>query len=122
MSSTWVTIFFNGRFPVVDLEAGGDVEGMTKNIGDIISRLQYVAGVKIIPGHGPLSDVEGLKAFHRMLTETTEIVRKRMAAGKTLDQIKAEGLPEEWKSWGTGFINTNRWLELIYNSLSAKRP
>ena len=111
--------FFNGRFPVVDLEAGGDVEGMTKNVGDIISKLP--AGVKIIPGHGPLSDVEGLKAFHRMLLETTDIVRKRMAAGKTLDQIKAEGLPEEWKSWGTGFINTSRWIELIYNSLLPTR-
>ena len=111
--------FFNGRFPVVDLEAGGDVEGMTKNVGDIISRLP--AGVKIIPGHGPLSDVEGLKAFHRMLLETTDIVRKRMASGKTLEQIKAEGLPEEWKSWGTGFINTSRWIELIYNSLLPTR-
>jgi cyclase len=112
--------FFNGRFPVVDLEAGGDVEGLTKNIGDLIERLSKVPGLKIIPGHGALSDVEGLKAYHRMLTETTDIVRKRMAAGKTLDQIKAEGLPEEWKSWGSGFINTNRWLELIYNSLSKK--
>src|SRR5882724_1016350 len=111
--------FFNGRFPVVDLEAGGDVEGMTKNIGDIISKLP--AGVKIIPGHGPLSDVEGLKAFHNMLIQTTDIVRKRMAAGKTLDQIKAEGLPEKWKPWSSGFINTDRWIELIYNSLSAKK-
>lgn len=110
--------FFNGRFPVVDLEAGGDVEGLTKNIADIISKLP--AGVKIIPGHGPLSDVEGLKAYHRMLVETTGIVRKRMAAGKTLDQIKAEGLPEEWKTWGTGFIKTDLWLTLIFNSLSAK--
>ncbi|MGH9928907.1 MAG: MBL fold metallo-hydrolase [Pyrinomonadaceae bacterium] len=113
--------FFNGRFPVVDLEAGGDVEGMTKHVGDIAERLSKVPGVKIIPGHGPLSDVEGLKAFHRMLVETTDVVRKRIAAGKTLDQIKAEGLPEEWKSWGAGFINTNRWLELVYNSLSAKK-
>jgi glyoxylase-like metal-dependent hydrolase (beta-lactamase superfamily II) len=113
--------FFNGRFPVVDLEAGGDVEGLTNNVGGIVERLSKVPGVKIIPGHGPLSDVEGLRSFHRMLVETTEIVRKRMAAGKTLDQIKAEGLPEEWKSWGTGFINTGRWLELVYNSLSAKR-
>ncbi len=113
--------FFNGRFPVVDLEAGGDVEGMTKNVGDIVERLSKVPGLKIIPGHGPLSDTEGLKAFHRMLVETTELVRKRMAAGKTLAQIKAEGLPDEWKSWGTGFINTDRWIELIYNSLSAKR-
>jgi cyclase len=111
--------FFYGRFPFVDLEAGGDVEGMTKNIGDIISKLP--AGVKIIPGHGPLSDADGLKAFHNMLVQTTDIVRKRMAAGKTLDQIKAEGLPEEWKTWGSGFIKTDVWLTLVYNSLSAKR-
>jgi cyclase len=55
------------------------------------------------------------------LVETTDIVRKRMAAGKTLDQIKTEGLPEEWKTWASGYINTERWLELVYNSLSAKR-
>jgi len=110
--------FFNGRFPVVDLEAGGDVEGMTKNVADIISKLP--TGVKIIPGHGALSDVEGLKTYHRMLVETTDIVRKRMAAGKTFDQIKAEGLPEEWKSWGSGFIKTELWITLVYNSLSAK--
>jgi cyclase len=112
--------FFNGRFPVVDLEAGGDVEGMAKNVGDIIERLSKLPGLKIIPGHGALSDIDGLKAFHRMLLETTNIVRKRMATGKTLDQIKAEGLPEEWKSWGSGYIKTDRWLELVYNSLSAK--
>ena len=112
--------FFNPRFPIVDLEAGGNVEGMAKNVGDVIKRLESVPGVKIIPGHGPLTDLDGLKAYHRMLVETTDIVRKRMAAGNTLDQIKAEGLPEEWKSWGTGFIKTDVWLTLIYNSLSAK--
>lgn len=110
--------FFNGRFPFVDLDAGGDVEGMTKNIGDIMSKLP--AGVKIIPGHGPLSDADGLKAFHNMLLQTTDIVRKRMAAGKTLDQIKTEGLPEEWTTWGSGFIKTDVWLTIVHNSLSAK--
>lgn len=112
--------FFAGRFPVVDLEAGGDVAGLTKNVGDIVARLSQVPGVKFIPGHGPLSTIDDLKAYHQMLVQTTDIVRKRIAAGKTLDQIKAEGLPEEWKSWGTGFIKTDRWLEIIYNSLSAK--
>jgi len=110
--------FFAGRFPVVDLEAGGDIEGLAKNVGDIVSKLP--ADVKIIPGHGPLSGIEDLKQYHRMLVETTDIVRKRMKAGKTLGQIKAEGLPEEWKSWGSGFIKTDVWLELIFNSLSKK--
>ncbi len=55
-----------------------------------------------------------------MLLETTDIVRKKMAAGKTLEQIKAEGLPDEWKSWGTGFIKTEMWIEIIHRSLSKK--
>jgi cyclase len=108
--------FFQGRFPVVDLENGGNVEGMTKNVGDIISKLP--ADVKIIPGHGALSDLDGLKSFHRMLVETTAIVRKKMKAHKTLAQIKAEGLPEEWKAWGAGYIKTEMWLTLVYTSLS----
>src|SRR6185295_6275665 len=75
--------FFNPRFPVVDLEAGGNVVGMTKTVGEVISKLP--AGVKLIPGHGPLSDPEGLKAFHRMLVETTAIVQKKKKSGKTLE-------------------------------------
>jgi len=110
--------FFVDRFPFVDLASGGDVEGYTKNVGDVLSKLP--AGVKIIPGHGPLSTAEDLKRFHRMLVETTDIVRKKIAAGKTLDQIKSEGLPEEWKSWGTGFVKQDRWLETIFTSLSRK--
>jgi glyoxylase-like metal-dependent hydrolase (beta-lactamase superfamily II) len=110
--------FFAGRFPFVDLESGGTVEGLTRNIGDIIARLP--ADVKIIPGHGPISSLDDLKLYHRMLSETTELVRKKVAGGKTVDQIKSEGLPEEWKSWGTGFIKTDVWLETIHRSLSAK--
>ncbi len=110
--------FFAGRFPFIDLESGGTVIGFTKNVGDVIGKLP--AGVKIIPGHGPLSTPDDLKLFHRMLLETTDIVRKKMAAGKTLTEIKTEGLPEEWKSWGTGFIKTDVWIETIHRSLSAK--
>jgi cyclase len=108
--------FFAGRFPFVDLENGGNVVNLAKNIGEIINRLPV--GVKIIPGHGPLSTVDDLKLYQRMLTETIDVVRKQAAAGKTLEQIKAAGLPETWKSWGTGFIKTDQWIELIYRSLS----
>ena len=56
-----------------------------------------------------------------MLVETTAIVRQKIAAGKTLAQIKTEGLPAEWKSWGAGFITTNAWLELLHRSLTMKK-
>lgn len=108
--------FFSGRFPFVDLESGGNVEGLTKNIGDVIQKLP--TGVKLIPGHGPISTLDDLKQYHRMLLETTALVRQKMGAGKTIEQIKVEGLPEEWKPWGTGFIKTDQWIETIYRSFS----
>jgi hypothetical protein len=43
-------------------------------------------------------------------------VLKRKASGMSLDDAKKAGLPEEWKEWGSGFINTDRWIETIYNS------
>jgi len=111
--------FFAGRFPFVDLESGGSVEGLIRNIGEIIGKVP--PGAKLIPGHGPISTLDDLKNYHRMLQQTTEIVRGKIAAGKTLDQIKSEGLPDEWKPWGEGFIKTDRWVETIYKSLSAKQ-
>ncbi len=110
--------FFAGRFPFVDLDSGGSVEGLIKNIAEIIPKLP--TGVKLIPGHGPISTVDDLKAYQRMLVETSNIVRKEMAAGKTLEQIKQAGLPDEWKSWGSGFIKTEVWLEIVYNSFKTK--
>jgi cyclase len=110
--------FFVAKFPFVDLDSGGSVQGLTKNIGEIIPKL--AADVKIIPGHGPLATVEDLKQFHNMLKETTAIVEGKMKAGKTREQIKSEGLPAEWTNWGTGFIKTDVWLEIIHRSLSKK--
>jgi cyclase len=110
--------FFAGSFPFVDLESGGSVQGLIKNIGGIIAKLP--AGVKLIPGHGPISDVGGLKEFHQMMIQTSDIVRKKMSARKSLAQIKKEGLPEQWKSWGAAFIKTDMWIEIVYNSHSGR--
>jgi cyclase len=111
--------FFAGRFPFVDLASGGSVEGLTKNIQDVIAKLP--ANVKIIPGHGPISSLDDLKQYHQMLVESTEIVRKQKDAGKDVKQIQEQGLPEKYKDWGGGFVNANRWLETIFNSLSQKK-
>jgi len=111
--------FFAGRFPFVDLDSGGNVEGLTKNIGEIIEKIP--AGAKLIPGHGPLSTIDDLKTYHNMLLKTSDVVRQKISAGKTLEQIKTEGLPDEWKSWGTGFIKTDLWLEIVHKSLTARK-
>jgi cyclase len=110
--------FFNARFPFIDLGSGGDVAGYVKNVETLLAKLP--SGAKIIPGHGALATREDLVKFHQMLTETLGIVRKGIAEGKTLEQVKAVGLPEKYKDWGTGFINASRFFEITYNSLNKK--
>ena len=110
--------FFNGLFPFVDTDSGGSVQGLIDAVAKVLA--QVPADVKIIPGHGPLSDVAGLKKFHRMLVETLAVVRKGKAAGKTLKQLQAAGLPDEWKSWSS-FIKTEGWIETLYKSLEGSK-
>jgi glyoxylase-like metal-dependent hydrolase (beta-lactamase superfamily II) len=111
--------FFAGRFPFVDLESGGSVQGLIANIEKVLA--QIPADAKIIPGHGPLSTPADLKAFHRMLVETSGIVKTKMDAGKDLATIQKEGLPEEWKEWGSGFIKTEIWISSIFESLQGSQ-
>lgn len=110
--------FFVGRFPFVDLASGGSVEGLVRNIASLIQMIP--ADAKLIPGHGPVSTLDDLKDYQAMLTETTLIVRKHMKDGKTLEQIKAAGFPDKYKDAGSGFINTDAWIETIYRSYSPK--
>ncbi len=108
--------FFNGMFPFVDLNSGGTVQGYIANIEKAV--LELPADVKIIPGHGALATIDDLKNSLRMIKETVAVVTQKMAAGKTLADIKKEGLPAEWQSWSWVFITTDLWIETIYNSYS----
>jgi glyoxylase-like metal-dependent hydrolase (beta-lactamase superfamily II) len=111
-------LFFNGRFPFVDLGSGGDVAGLLKCVEAALQMIP--ADAKIIPGHGALGTRADLEKYRDMLVETTSLVKKAIADGKSVADLKAAGLPEKYKEWGGGFINTSRWLEISYNSLSKK--
>ena len=109
--------FFVGRFPYVDMESGGTVEGLMNNIARLIQMIP--ADAKLIPGHGKVSTIDDLRDYYQMLAETTLIVRKAMKDGKTLEQIKTAGFPEKFKDAGSGFIKTNEWIETIYKNYST---
>ena len=110
--------FFAGRFPFVDLDSGGSVQGMINNVASLIKTIP--ADAKLIPGHGPLSTIDDLKTYHQALVETSKIVQDAMKKKKTLDEIKKAGLPDKYKEFGSGFIKSDMWIETIYKSYSKK--
>ena len=103
--------FFNGMYPFVDVDNGGSVKGMLAAVDNVLSTMPDDA--KVIPGHGPLSDKAGLRAFAEVLRGTSGAVAKAVAAGKTLDQMKEEKILAQWDSWGKGFIKTDAWLATL---------
>lgn len=110
--------FFVGRFPFVDLDSGGSVNGLIHHIAAIIQTVK--PDTKIIPGHGPLATVDDLKTYYQLIVESSQIVTDAMKAGKTLDEIKKAGLPEKFKAAGSGFIKTDVWIDIVYRSYSKK--
>lgn len=107
--------FFNGFFPFVDLDHGGNVLNMAKNIGLVLSEIKD--DTKIIPGHGPLANKEELRAFKVMLEQTSAEVQAMIDKGYSLEKIQKEGLSEKWQSWGSGFLPEPVWMSIVYNSL-----
>ena len=107
--------YVNGRFPYVDVANGGDINGYLNNIDSILAWLPV--DVKIIPGHGAIATVDDLKQYRAFVAESIAVVEKDIAAGKTLDQAKANTeFLNKYKQWRNG----GRWLEAVYKSLQPK--
>lgn len=80
-------LFFNGMYPYIDVNAGGNVNGV---IADIDRMLAWMNDkTVVIPGHGPVTDKAQLKRYRDMLVEARDKVRKLIVAGKTLQEIQA---------------------------------
>ena len=109
--------FFAERFPFVDLGSGGSVPGLIAGIEGVLPQIPKSAA--IIPGHGPVSTIDGLKTYLAMLKKTAAIVKDGMDAGMSKEEIVAKGLGEKWKGWGSGFIDEERWIGILHESLGA---
>jgi cyclase len=111
--------FVTYGFPFIDVEAGGSIDGMIDGVEKVIG--QVPADVKIIPGHGPVSKLEDMRAYVKMLKETRDVVEAALKQGQTLDQMKQAKLLEPWKKYSGDFVNQDTFLETLYNSLTGQK-
>ncbi len=98
----------------------GDVKAYAENYRRLIHRLPQ--DVSILSGHRPAASLEDMKVFQSMLSETISAIQEQMSAGKKLDAIKAQGLPERWQWWGRedviNALTEEEWIEVVHHSLS----
>ena len=109
-------VFNNLGYPFVDVDSGGDINGMIAFCQAILDELPPDAIV--IPGHGEIVDYAALEAYIAMLTTVRDRVAAGIAEGKSLEEVEASnptaGFEERYGDVSTslGFINR------VYTSLT----
>ena len=111
--------FVTYGFPFIDVDSGGSIDGMIDGVEKVVA--QVPPDVKIIPGHGPVSNLDDVRAYLTMLKATRDVVQKALAQSKTLDQMKQAKLLDPWKKYSGDFINEDTFLETLYNSLTGQK-
>ena len=113
-------VFFSGRFPFIDVSSGGSIDGLIAAT-DVLLTLGD-DNVKIIPGHGVLSDRAAVRASGKMLTTVRDRVRQQKAAGRSLAQTLATRPTAEFDaSWGPGFIKPAQFVTMVSQSEATTR-
>jgi cyclase len=120
------------RFPVIDVARGGTIEGEIAALNHVVDLaipsvpiVSREAGTLIIPGHGRICHQLDVVEYRDMVTIIRDRVRDLMAAGKTLDQIKAASPAKGYtRRYGTdtGPWTTAQFIEAIYRTLKVGKP
>lgn len=105
-------LFFKDRFPYIDIDGGGSVDGYIAGVDRIIEMISD--DTKIIPGHGDLANKADLIRFVEMIKETSKKVKRHKVTGLTEDDIIDAGLGDKWKDWSWNFINEEKWIRTLY--------
>lgn len=109
-------IFFSGRYPMIDRSSGGSIAGMIAAADRTLSIVD--TSTRIIPGHGSMTDRQGLHEYRDMLAEAQSRIAKLKQQGKTLDEVVAAKPTADLDAkWGKVGMAPDFFVTLVYTTL-----
>ena len=119
------------RFPVIDIERGGSVQGEIEALNHVIelavSPIPFIyqeGGTYVIPGHGRVCDQFDVVEYRDMVVVVRDVIQDMLKRGMTLEQIKAADPAKPYEhQYGadSGPWTTNDFVEAIYKSLAGNK-
>ena len=117
-------IFDTTRYPFIDLNNGGSVQGEIQALNFILDRTLYEHdednGTMIIPGHGRVSNEFEVAEYRDMIVIIRDRIRAMMNKNATLEEVKAARPTIDYDTRfgaNTGAWTTDMFIEAIYTSL-----
>lgn len=113
--------YLNGSYPVIDYTNGGSFNGTIAAANTALGMLDDAS--RIIPGHGPVSNLRELRQWRDMLATILERVRKAVTSGKSLEEIKRQSLTKAWDgALPRSFVTSDHVIEEAFRAVTAGPP
>ncbi len=120
-------IFVTTSYPVVDLDAGGTINGLLDGLNRIIAITTPIAmqegGTMVIPGHGRVCDQADVKFYQEAITIIRDRFQDAIKRGLTLQQVENANLTLDYNPrYGAleGPWTTKMFIDAVYKSLTEK--
>jgi len=116
-------IFTTTSYPVIDIAAGGNIQGVIDGLNRLVDMIIPVygqeGGTLVIPGHGRLSDFGDVINCREMTIIIRDRVQDMIKKGMTLEQVKAARPTRDYDPlYGSVPVWTaDMFVEAIYKSL-----
>jgi cyclase len=111
-------LFFNGMYPYIDVDFGGDIRGMVRAIDEVLSHSNE--STLFIPGHGPLATRADLQSFGDMLRSVRDRLERLIEEGRSREEVVAAhptaDLDAQWAREGS-FMEPDFWVGLVYDGM-----
>ena len=116
-------IFTTTNYPVIDVAAGGGIQGVVDGLNRIVDMIIPVygqeGGTLVIPGHGRLSDLGDVINYREMTIIIRDRIQDMIKKGMTLAQVKAARPTRDYDplygkdpKW-----TTDMFVEAVYTTL-----
>jgi cyclase len=116
-------IFTTSSYPVIDVAAGGTIQGLIDGLNRLVDMIIPVygqeGGTLVIPGHGRLSDLGDVINCREMTIIVRDRVQDMIKKGMTLEQVKAARPTRDYDPlYGSvpGWT-TDMFVEAVYKTL-----
>jgi len=121
-------IFTTTAYPIIDLAAGGSIQGTIDALQKIVDLIIPVygqeGGTMVVPGHGRLCDFGDVLNFREMTIIIRDRIQDMIKRGMTLEQVKEARPTQDYDPlYGstTGFWTTDKFVEAVYKSLKGEK-
>jgi glyoxylase-like metal-dependent hydrolase (beta-lactamase superfamily II) len=115
-------LFSTTSFPRFDRARGGRLQGVLNGLNHLVdiavTEFNQQGGTRIVPSHGRIANQSDVVDYRDMATIVRDRVRTAMAAGRSLDQIKAARVTLEYDGiYATPDYTGDMFVQAIYDDL-----